>query len=199
MERKLTVIDTRTMSTKVFESNATTVAELKEDLLAQGINPEGMAIQEGLTKTELLSNETILPHDIPWRGTVTNNLVLRLTKQSKNIESGMTRKEVYEKIKDLHLEEAIKLKYNRNYTLVPTEELLTVVNSTEESLEEEDKEQPKLCRVNNILKRLIDVLIDNGVLEEIDLDYIFHNDCKSKKVEGTEDFTSDELEEMFSF
>lgn len=199
MERKLTVIDTRTMSTKVFESNATTVAELKEDLRAQGIDPEGMAIQEGLTKTELLSNETILPHDIPWRGTVTNNLVLRLTKQSKNIESGLTRKEVYEKIKDLHLEEAIKLKYNRNYTLVPTEELLTVVNSTEESLKEEDKEQAGLCRINNILKRLIDVLIDNEALEETDLDYIFHDDCKSKKIEGTEDFTSDELKEMFDF
>lgn len=126
--KRFTVVDTRTNQVKTFNSTATTVGELKRDLVNIGINPEGMAIQEGLTKTELGGNDSPLPRDVNYRGTVTNNLVFRLTQPNKKIKSGnYTRMEVYNKIKDLSLADVIKAKYGNSYTNVKTSDLIKEV------------------------------------------------------------------------
>lgn len=131
--KKFTVVDTRTNRTKTFESTANTVGELKADLRREGIDPTDMAIQEGLTKTELGDNDSAyLPHDVPYRGSVTNNLVFRLTQKEKKIRSGaMSRSEAYNKVKELGLTDMIAKKYGKNFTMCKTSDLIAEIEACE--------------------------------------------------------------------
>ena len=86
--RKITVVSTKDQSKKVIMSSATTLAELKSDLRQNGIDYEGMTFFEGTSKTELKHDTSVLPHDVPWKGTITNELVFMLTNTNKKIKSG---------------------------------------------------------------------------------------------------------------
>ena len=103
---------------KKFKSTANTVAELKADLRKNGISTENMAIQEGLTKMKFNSDSDYLPHDVPYKGTSTNNLVFRITQKEKHISSGAgtPRAELYAKVKELGLQDKIKAKFGKNFT-----------------------------------------------------------------------------------
>lgn len=103
---------------KKFKSTANTVAELKADLRKNGISTENMAIQEGLTKMKFTSDSDYLPHDIPYKGTSTNNLVFRITQKEKHISSGAgtPRAELYAMVKKLNLQDKIKAKFGKNFT-----------------------------------------------------------------------------------
>ena len=103
---------------KKFKSTANTVAELKADLRKNGISTENMAIQEGLTKMKFNSDNDYLPHDVPYKGTSTNNLVFRITQKEKHINSGAgtPRAELYAKVKELNLQDVIKAKFGKNFT-----------------------------------------------------------------------------------
>ena len=103
---------------KKFKSTANTVAELKADLRKNGISTENMSIQEGLTKMKFNSDSDYLPHDVPYKGTSTNNLVFRITQKEKHISSGAgtPRAELYAKIKELGLQDKIKVKFGKNFT-----------------------------------------------------------------------------------
>jgi hypothetical protein len=84
-----TIFDARTQSMKTLETNATTLGELKEALSSKlGIDTSGCSIQEGLTKTELLSDDTLLPTQVQFNGQVTDNLVFRISVVKGKIESG---------------------------------------------------------------------------------------------------------------
>ena len=86
--RKITIVSTKSQSKKVIMSSATTLAELKSDLRQNGIDYEGMSFFEGTSKVELKNDASVLPHDVPWKGTVTNELVFMLTNTNKKIKSG---------------------------------------------------------------------------------------------------------------
>lgn len=103
---------------KKFKSTANTVAELKADLRKNGISTENMTIQEGLTKMKFTSDSDYLPHDVPYKGTSTNNLVFRITQKEKHISSGagVPRAELYAKVKELNLQDKIKAKFGKNFT-----------------------------------------------------------------------------------
>lgn len=145
MEKKFTVIDTRTMQKKEFNSQATTVAELKADLRKLGIATDGMIIQEGLTKTELKFDTALLPHDVPFKGGTTNNLVFRLTQAEKKIKSGagMSRQEAYAKVKELGLTEAIVKKYNKNFTMCKTADLIAEIEAASKKTMNVKENAPK--------------------------------------------------------
>lgn len=143
--KKFTVIDTRTMQKKEFNSQATTVAELKADLRKLGIATNGMVIQEGLTKTELKFDTALLPHDVPFKGGTTNNLVFRLTQAEKKIKSGagMSRQEAYAKVKELGLTEAIVKKYNKNFTMCKTADLIAEIEAASKKAANVKENAPK--------------------------------------------------------
>lgn len=86
--RKITIVSTKDQSKKVIMSSATTLAELKSDLRQNGIDYAGMTFFEGTSKTELKNDASVLPHDVPWKDTVTNELVFMLTNTNKKIKSG---------------------------------------------------------------------------------------------------------------
>src|SRR5574344_2895449 len=85
--KTFTVVDTETQMTKEIKSSATTVGELKRDLRQNGFNVDDKTIQEALTRVRFEDDEALLPHDVSYRGTITNDLVFRLTKTNKNVKS----------------------------------------------------------------------------------------------------------------
>ena len=129
-KRKITVIPTKTHKTQVIESAATTLAELKADLTKAGIDYTDCTFFEGLTKIELKNDAAILPHDVPYKGTTTNNLVFMITNASKKIRSGakLDRKSIVEEIKAKNLTEVVKKTYGKNYTNCKTEDLEKILS-----------------------------------------------------------------------
>ena len=211
--KRFTVVDTRTTTTKVFESNANTLGELKSELMGMGIDPTGMAIQEGLTRTELMDDNSILPHDVPYKGTTTNNLVFRLTQNNKMIKSGVCRSDVYRTIKELGLEDAIKNILNKNYTNCTTSELEDCVNNYKNnchcSCEEHHTSKPVAIPVNEDTMAVVVmglakaiVYISNKLHSE---DFLTGDDMRTIYNILTENktdnavYSEDEIEEMFDF
>lgn len=88
MDRKITVISTRTQAKKTFDSHAETLGQLKEEMCQNGIDFNGMTFYEGVTKTELTEDSSQLPHDVDYRGQRTNDLVFMLSNANKQISSG---------------------------------------------------------------------------------------------------------------
>ena len=158
--KKFTVIDTRTGLKKTFDSEANTVGELKADLERLDISTEGMAIQEGLTRTELGGNDTYLPHDVPYKGGTTNNLVFRITQAEKRIKSGSVRSDAYDQVKKLGLQNAIVAKYGKNFTMCKTAELVAEVEAAKKKAapKAETKKNKKEPKYSNAAEKAITVL-----------------------------------------
>ena len=135
--RKITIISTKNHNTKVINSAATTLAELKDDLNNAGISYTDCTFFEGLTKTELKNDAAILPHDVPYKGTTTNNLVFMITNASKKIRSGADRKSIIAEIKAKNLTEVVKNTYGKNYTNCKTEDLEKILSMNNNSASKE--------------------------------------------------------------
>ena len=130
--RKITVVQTKNQKKSVIMSAATTLAELKSDLRANGIDYDGMTFFEGTSKVELKNDASVLPHDVPYKGTVTNELVFMLTNTNKKIRSGatnMSRMEVYNAIKSMGLQNACVKKFGKNFTMCKTLDLIALIQS----------------------------------------------------------------------
>ena len=130
--RKITVVQTKNQKKSVIMSAATTLAELKSDLRANGIDYDGMTFFEGTSKVELKNDASVLPHDVPYKGTVTNELVFMLTNTNKKIRSGatnMSRMEAYNAIKSMGLQDACVKKFGKNFTMCKTVDLIALVQS----------------------------------------------------------------------
>lgn len=130
--RKITVVQTKNQRKSVIMSAATTLAELKSDLRANGIDYDGMTFFEGTSKVELKNDASVLPHDVPYKGTVTNELVFMLTNTNKKIRSGatnMSRMEAYNAIKSMGLQDACVKKFGKNFTMCKTADLIALIQS----------------------------------------------------------------------
>lgn len=130
--RKITVVQTKNQKKSVIMSAATTLAELKSDLRANGIDYDGMTFFEGTSKVELKNDASVLPHDVPYKGTITNELVFMLTNTNKKIRSGattMSRAEAYSAIKSMDLQDACVKKFGKNFTMCKTADLIALVQS----------------------------------------------------------------------
>nr|UVN09392.1 MAG: hypothetical protein [Bacteriophage sp.] len=130
--RKITVVQTKNQKKSVIMSAATTLGELKADLRSNGIDYDGMTFFEGTSKTELKTDASVLPHDVPYKGTITNELVFMLTNTNKKIKSGataMSRTEAYNAIKSMGLQDACVKKFGKNFTMCKTADLIALVQS----------------------------------------------------------------------
>lgn len=147
MEREILIANTKTQKRSKITTSATTLGELKTDLRAADIDFSGMTFTEGISKTQLLSDDTQLPQNVMYKGQPTNNLVILLTNTKKNIVSGvLSRKEAYNLIKQNSLENAVKIEFGRNFTQVPTLDLIKFIEANvkkSEAPKTEPTEQPK--------------------------------------------------------
>lgn len=199
--RKITVVSTRNQKKSVIMSAATTLAELKADLRQNGIDYDGMTFYEGTSKVELRDDASVLPHDVPYKGQTTNELVFMLTNTNKKIKSGadMSRADAYAAIKANGLQEECVKRFGKNFTMCKTADLIALVN--EKFAECVD------TKARAALSRLLTILTDNGTLEDDEAEEI--EDILGGKVEvaaskdykpsSASPYSDDEIDKMFDF
>ena len=224
--RKITIVSTRNQKKSVIMSAATTLAELKADLRQNGIDYDGMTFYEGTSKVELKDDASVLPHDVPYKGQLTNELVFMLTNTNKKIRSGadMSRPNAYALIKAKGLQEECVKRFGKNFTMCKTADLIALINEKSvsstsakkervaETKKKAAKEQADTAecvdtKVRAALSRLLTILIDNDTLEADEVEEI--EDILGDKVEvaSSEDYkpssaspySDDEIDRMFNF
>jgi len=225
--RKITVVSTRNQKKSVIMSAATTLAELKADLRQNGIDYDGMTFYEGVSKIELKDDASVLPHDIPYKGQTTNELVFMLTNTNKKIKSGagMSRADAYAAIKANGLQEECVKRFGKNFTMCKTADLIALVNEKstskpapvkEEKVAKPKKEEPDTqtdaaevvdTKARAAISELLTILTDNGVICDDEVEEI--KDILGGKVEAavSEDYkpssaspySDDEIDRMFDF
>lgn len=117
---KATIVNTVANTTNVIElpEDVRTVADLRNTLDIE----EGAQLYEGSSRTDLTSDNTPLPQ-------LTGNKAERgyvffVSPAQNKIKNGaLSRAEVYAAIKEASLQEAVKQRFGRNFTLVSTQAL----------------------------------------------------------------------------
>ena len=203
--RKITVIETRNSKKTIIETAATTLGELKRDFSAHGIDYSDMTFFEGLTKTELINNDSILPSNVMYKGTPTNNLTIMLTNSNKKIKSGALsettpRSVVYSHIQNMGLQTQCITRYGRNYTQVPTASLIALINDANKNTEKKCECNNDIERLVNAFTALIDTLKFNGHISYLEANELREalgapkNTPKNKEI-----YSQEELDDMFDF
>lgn len=218
--RKITVVQTKDQKKSVIISAATTLAELKSDLRANGIDYDGMTFFEGTSKVELKNDASVLPHDVPYKGTITNELVFMLTNTNKKIRSGattMSRAEAYSAIKSMGLQDACVKKFGKNFTMCKTADLIALVQSNGASKPapatpkaEEKAEAPASSDgecVDTVaraaISKLVGILEDNGTIEDYEKKELIgilggKVAVSAEPSKSASPYSDDEIDDMFT-
>ena len=216
--RKITIVSTKNQSKKVIMSSATTLAELKSDLRQNGIDYDDMTFFEGTSKVELKNDASVLPHDVPYKGTITNELVFMLTNTNKKIRSGaMSRMEAYAEIKRLGLQDVCVKKFGKNFTMCKTADLIALVqnNSTTKPAPVAPKAEAPVSSdsecVDTVaratISKLVEILEYNGTIEHYEKEDLFGILGGAVEVVSSEEYkpksvspySDDEIDDMFNF
>ena len=198
-------------------SSATTLAELKSDLRQNGIDYDGMTFFEGTSKVELKNDASVLPHDVPYKGTVTNELVFMLTNTNKKIRSGvMSRMEAYNAIKNMGLQDACLKKFGKNFTMCKTADLIALVQSNSttkpapvapkaEALVSSDSECVDTV-ARAALNKLVEIREENGTIEDYEKEKVLNilggavevAPSEEYKPKSSSPYSDDEIDDMFT-
>ena len=209
-QRKITIVSTRNQKKSVIMSAATTLAELKADLRQNGIDYSGMTFYEGTSKIELKDDASVLPHDVPYKGQITNELVFMLTNANKKIRSGadMTRLNAYNAIKKHNLQEECVKRFGKNFTMCKTIDLIALVNEKSVSKKAEPAKKESGEKVSSVkaapvakpvspvecvddkartaIFRLLEIFSDCDIVDEDereDIERILNGDTKESSVD----------------
>ena len=217
--RKITIVATREQKKYVIDSAATTLGELKADLDNVGINYEDMTFMEGLTRTEILRDDSLLPHDVERvnRETgetyITNELVFMLTNTAKKISSGVVcadRKSCYSYIKEHGMQDAVQKTFGKNFTQVKTEDLILFIKNETNLVAPAQVTAPEhtVCvdlKARKAIKMLCKALLE---YDEYAFDEVFseingkfdeqHCLCTSKEDKCDSPYSDDEINNMFA-
>lgn len=203
-KRIITIVSTANSSKVELETNATTLGELKASMRQADIAYDGMTFYEGLTKSELVDDASILPHDVVRNGQTTNNLVFMLTNTNKKIRSGYDRLELYNIIKEKGLAEECKERLGKNFTMCKTSELEELVKGCESSKSAaeagtaENALQQEVKALSNAFNTLLNFLKVYELLDWDEIDTI--KSCMVKRGENKDSlYKNSEIDDMFSF
>lgn len=207
--RKIVVIQTKNQRKSVIMSAATTLAELKSDLRANGIDYNGMTFFEGTSKVELKTDDSVLPHDVPYKGTITNELVFMLTNTNKKIRSGaMSRMEAYNAIKSMGLQDACVKKFGKNFTMCKTADLIALVQDANAPVAPASNGGECVdTEARAAISKLVEILENNGAIDEYEKDEVLDilegvvavdiAPSEEDKPKLTSPYSNDELDDMF--
>lgn len=197
--RNITIVSTSNQNKYVVNTDATTLAELKAALSAQNIPYEGMTFYEGLSHTELLTDESILPHDINYKGNVTNELVFMLTNPNKKIKSGASlpeaRQALYDAIDELGLKDACVSTYGKNFTQCKNSELMALIEQAQEAAANNGGDNV----VVEALLKLVEILEDGEVILSREADEVRAVLAGEAPVKDNSPYSDDDIDEMFDF
>lgn len=214
--RKITIVATREQKKYVIDSAATTLGELKADLDNVGINYDDMTFMEGLTRTEILRDDSVLPHDVERvnRETgetyVTNELVFMLTNTAKKISSGIVcadRKSCYSYIKEHGMQDAIQRTFGKNFTQVKTEDLILFIKNLVAPAQVPAPEHTECVdlKARKAIKMLCEALFeyDEYTFDEVfsEINGMFAEKyclCTSKEDKCNSPYSDDEINSMFA-
>lgn len=217
--RKITIVATREQKKYVIDSAATTLGELKADLDHVGINYDDMTFMEGLTRTEILRDDSLLPHDVERvnRETgetyVTNELVFMLTNTAKKISSGVVcadRKSCYSYIKEHGMQDAIQRTFGKNFTQVKTEDLILFIKNEASVVAPAQVTAPEHTecvdlKARKAIKMLCEALFeyDEYAFDEVfsEINGMFAEKyclCTSKEDKCNSPYSDDEINSMFA-
>ena len=195
--RNITIVSTQNQNKYVVNTDATTLRELKAALAAQNINYDGMTFYEGLSHTELLTDDAILPHDVPYKGEVTNELVFMLTTPNKKIRSGAdlseARAALYDAVEELGLKDACVAVYGKNFTQCKNSELMSLIEEAQSKAAEAD------APVEMALRKLIDILEEDDTLYAEDADEIRAILDGTVNAGPQSPYSDKDIDEMFNF
>ena len=208
--RKITVVQTKNQKKSVIMSAATTLAELKSDLRANGIDYDGMTFFEGTSKVELKNDASVLPHDVPYKGIVTNELVFMLTNTNKKIRSGaMSRTEAYSAIKSMGLQDACVKKFGKNFTMCKTVDLIALVQSNSAPVAPASNGECIDTTAKAAISKLVEILEDNGTIEDYEKEKVIDilegkvavSTASSEEYEpkSASPYSDNEIDDMFNF
>ena len=200
--RNITIVSTSNQNKYVVNTDATTLAELKAALRQQNIAYEGMTFYEGLSHTELLTDESVLPHDVPYKGSTTNELVFMLTVPNKKIRSGASlpeaRQALYDAIVELGLQEAVVAKYGKNFTQCKNSELMAIVEEAQAALAEGPGPGIAVENVEKAIDLLVSILEDETLIDNRQAESV-RAVLAGGEVKETSPYSDDELSDMFKF
>lgn len=190
--RNITIVTTSNQSKYVVNTDATTLGELKAALAAHNIPYEGMTFYEGLSHSELLTDEAILPHDLPYKNTTTNELVFMLTTPNKKIRSGAdnVRQALYDSVKELGLQDAVVARYGRNFTQCKNDELLAIIEEAQANT------SAPCSNVEEALEALLDILEETAVVGTVHINKV-RRILKGGEVEEAP-YSNEEIDAMFA-
>lgn len=224
--RKITIVSTKTQKKSVIMSGAETLGELKNDLRNAGIDFEDMTFYEGTSKTELKTNESVLPKDVPYTNRTTgetintNELVFMLTNTNKKIRSGaMTRKEAYDVIRKQGLQVACLKKYGKNFTVCSTNALIALIEANtpkKRSVKKTSKSKEEVAPIETLkvvdvqareaIRTLANILNNHGYLYNDEAEAILSNldndltpvAQENYKPDSASPYSDNEIDAMFS-
>ena len=195
--RNITIVTTQNQAKYVVNTDATTLAELKAALRAQGIAYEGMTFYEGLSHTELLTDEAQLPKDVLYKGEPTNELVFMLTLPNKKIRSGAalpeTRQALYDAIVELNLQDAVVAKYGKNFTQCKNSELMAIIEEAQAANAPANE-----GNVAEALKVLVDILEEDSTITSEDAAKVL-SVLTGTAVAPKSPYSNEEIDAMFNF
>lgn len=215
--RKITVVSTKTQKKSVIMSGAETLGELKKDLDEAGIDYNGMTFFEGTSKTELKTDESVLPRDVPYTNRTTgetintNKLVFMLTNTNKKIRSGaMTRTEAYNTIKAQGLQGACVAMYGKNFTQCSTNDLILLIQKKGKKAATPSAPAPVAkcvdVQARAAITELTKVLCEEGTIEEDTRDEVLNilggsavapTVTDSYKPDSASPYSDNEIDAMF--
>lgn len=168
MKRNVIVVSTNTQTRKDFKDvEVTTLADVKRLLDDAGIDYTNQAFYEGVSKAEYKSDDSIMPVNMPFKGSVTNDLVFQLSNASKKIASGAVnpkRQRCFDVIKKYNLYKAVKDEFGLIFTSVSTDKLEKFINGAvgaEDGYDNIAVESKESCD-DYLLKQVISALTHMG-------------------------------------
>lgn len=215
--RKITVVSTQTQKKSVITTSAETLEDLKKDLTAAGICYDGMTFYEGTSRTELIDNRAMLPKEVPYKGTTTNELVFMLTNSNKRIKSGAkSRDELYAEIQKGGVANDIKIRFGKNYTLCTNRDLELFLLARENTPKPKKKVTPakvavkeetpepnkEVAEVKTAINVLVKALYAQGIVSAQTAGAIFQLLNKGtifKEDGGVSPYSDADIETMFDF
>ena len=203
--RKITIVSTKTQKKSVIMSEAETLGELKRDLDNARIDYSDMTFYEGTSKTELKTDDSVLPRDVPYTNRTTgetkntNELVFMLTNTNKKIKSGMNynRKHVYELIKKHNLKDKIQENLGLPYTNCSTDALNAELQKLITVVPPKSDSSTDFCKASNTdkyfiaLRTLVDILVETDTLSNYDRERILYPESVNKSP-----YSDEEISEM---
>lgn len=184
MKRQITIYESaRNGKITVFNDvECNTLGELKTLLREKGIDYSDKEFVEGVTNTKLLSDDSRIPTNIPFKGDYTNDVFINILNKDTKIKSGVNYAELsradllrvakpYAKI--------IEHELGMNYTRAKSADIAAFLEAEDAKLKpgncvakEEKKEEKCNCNVEKKLNMLKEALLylaeEHGYTEEIE-------------------------------